>query len=200
MESTVHGVALVFEGGGMRNSYSAGALTVMLENGLYFDDVYGLSAGATNAIDYVSRDVRRAQSSFTATLDGLSFRGWVEPFVDADGFGDVYKRQVTNSLRARPSCVRLRSLRMRTSASPTVIAVPFVDGWFPPLNHVPAPAVKKQDVAWRRHAASVPRSRGPGGGDERGHADEQARAPESGARDGERCWKRGKVLGAKKRR
>ena len=89
MESTVHDVALVFEGGGMRNSYSAGALTVMLENGLYFDDVYGLSAGATNAIDYVSRDVRRAQASFTATLDGLSFRWWVEPFVDADGFGSI---------------------------------------------------------------------------------------------------------------
>ena len=31
--------------------------------------------------------MRRAQSSFTATLDGLSFRWWVEPFVDADGFG-----------------------------------------------------------------------------------------------------------------
>ena len=89
MESTVHDVALLFEGGGMRNSYSAGALTVMLENGLYFDDVYGLSAGATNAIDYVSRDVRRAQASFTATLDGLSFRWWVEPFVDADGFGSI---------------------------------------------------------------------------------------------------------------
>ncbi|MFR0708147.1 MAG: patatin-like phospholipase family protein, partial [Eggerthella lenta] len=53
MTSTVHDVALVFEGGGMRNSYSAGAIGVMLEQGLFFDDVYGLSAGATNAIDYV---------------------------------------------------------------------------------------------------------------------------------------------------
>ena len=45
MESTVRDVALIFEGGGMRNSYSAGAIGVMLEQGLFFDDVYGLSAG-----------------------------------------------------------------------------------------------------------------------------------------------------------
>ena len=87
MTSTVHDVALVFEGGGMRNSYSAGAIGVMLEQGLFFDDVYGLSAGATNAIDYVSRDARRNEASFTACLDDLSFRWWVMPFVDADGVG-----------------------------------------------------------------------------------------------------------------
>ena len=85
MESTVRDVALIFEGGGMRNSYSAGALTVMLENGLFFDDVYGLSAGATNAIDYLSRDVRRAEASFTASLDDLAFRWWIAPFAGADG-------------------------------------------------------------------------------------------------------------------
>ena len=85
MESTVRDVALIFEGGGMWNSYSAGALTVMLENGLFFDDVYGLSAGATNAIDYLSRDVRRAEASFTASLDDLAFRWWIAPFAGADG-------------------------------------------------------------------------------------------------------------------
>lgn len=87
MESTIHDVALIFEGGGMRNSYSAGALTVMLENGLFFDDVYGLSAGATNAIDYLSRDARRAEASFTACLDDLAFRWWIAPLAGADGFG-----------------------------------------------------------------------------------------------------------------
>ena len=84
MTSTVHDVALVFEGGGMRNSYSAGAISVMLEQGLFFDDVYGLSAGATIAIDYVSRDARRNKASFTVCLDDLSFRWWVTPFVDTD--------------------------------------------------------------------------------------------------------------------
>ena len=87
MAGMVHDVALVFEGGGMRNSYSAGAISVMLEQGLFFDDVYGLSAGATNAIDYVSRDARRNEASFTACLDDLLFRWWVMLFVDADGVG-----------------------------------------------------------------------------------------------------------------
>ena len=85
MESTVRDVALIFEGGGMRNSYSAGALTVMLENGLFFNDVYGLSAGATNVIDYLSRDAGRAEASFTTSLDDLSFRWWIAPFAGADG-------------------------------------------------------------------------------------------------------------------
>lgn len=87
LASTVHDVALVFEGGGMRNSYSAGAVAVMLEQRLFFDDVYGLSAGATNAIDYLSRDARRAKASFTRCLDNLSFRWWLEPLVHADGWG-----------------------------------------------------------------------------------------------------------------
>ena len=100
LESTVHDVALVFEGGGMRNSYSAGAVSVMLEQGLFFDDVYGLSAGATNAIDYVSRDARRNESSFTVCLDDLSFRWWVTPFVDTDGVSAA----LHGDARVRSSC------------------------------------------------------------------------------------------------
>ena len=91
LESTVHDVALVFEGGGMRNSYSAGAVSVMLKHGLFFDDVYGLSAGATNAIDYVSRDAKRAKESFTACLDGLDFRRRLLPIIGADSFGAVVR-------------------------------------------------------------------------------------------------------------
>lgn len=100
LESTVHDVALVFEGGGMRNSYSAGAVSVMLEYGLFFDDVYGLSAGATNAIDYLSRDARRNEASFTMCLDGLSFRWWTLPFVDSDGIGAALR----GDPRARSGC------------------------------------------------------------------------------------------------
>lgn len=100
LTSTVHDVALVFEGGGMRNSYSAGAISVMLEHGLFFDDVYGLSAGATNVIDYLSRDARRNEASFTTCLDGLSFRWWVMPFVDTDGVSAA----LHGDARARSGC------------------------------------------------------------------------------------------------
>lgn len=91
LESTVHDVALVFEGGGMRNSYSAGAVSVMLEQELFFNDVYGLSAGATNVIDYLSRDAKRAEASFTTCLDGLDFRRWLLPVIGADSFGAVVR-------------------------------------------------------------------------------------------------------------
>lgn len=40
MAGTVHDVALVFEGGGMRNSYSAGAISVMLEQGLFLSLIH----------------------------------------------------------------------------------------------------------------------------------------------------------------
>lgn len=99
-ESTVHGVALIFEGGGMRNSYSAGAASVLLEQGIFFDDVYGLSAGATNAIDYVSRDARRGRESFVTCLDDLAFRRWLLPFVGADGA----RAALRGDARARLGC------------------------------------------------------------------------------------------------
>lgn len=100
MPNNVQNVALIFEGGGMRNSYSAGAVSVLLEAGIFFGDVYGLSAGATNAIDYVSRDTQRAKNSFTVCLDDLAFRPWLLPVVDVDGFGAVLRGDTL----ARPGC------------------------------------------------------------------------------------------------
>jgi len=76
--------ALIFEGGGMRNSYSSGFVNVLLENGIYFNNVYGLSAGATNVVNYVSRDTRRSEVSFTEYVDDLSFRRVLEPLLHAD--------------------------------------------------------------------------------------------------------------------
>ena len=46
--------ALVLEGGAMRGIYTAGALDVFLEQGLQFPYVIGVSAGALNALSYIS--------------------------------------------------------------------------------------------------------------------------------------------------
>ncbi|WP_290995863.1 patatin-like phospholipase family protein [Gordonibacter sp.] len=100
MSGAAHHVALIFEGGGMRNSYSAGAVSVLLEAGLSFDAVYGLSAGATNAIDYLSHDAHRAEASFTTCLDNLAFRPWLLPAVGADGIGAT----LHGDTLARPGC------------------------------------------------------------------------------------------------
>lgn len=72
--SNVNDVALIFEGGGMRNSYSSAVVTTLLENEIYFDAVYGVSAGATNAITYLSHDTERSKLMFTAYTDGLPFK------------------------------------------------------------------------------------------------------------------------------
>ncbi|MFR1639048.1 MAG: DUF6363 domain-containing protein [Eggerthellaceae bacterium] len=78
----MHDVALVFEGGGMHATRIRRARSsVMLEQRLFFDDVYGLSAGATNAIDYVSRDapqrslVHRMSRRPLVSLVGDAVRG-----------------------------------------------------------------------------------------------------------------------------
>ena len=45
---------LVLEGGAMRGMYTAGVLDVFLENGVSFDDVIGVSAGAISGVSFVS--------------------------------------------------------------------------------------------------------------------------------------------------
>ena len=49
---------LLLEGGSLRGLYTAGVLDTFMENGLYFPAVAGVSAGALNALDYVSHDPR----------------------------------------------------------------------------------------------------------------------------------------------
>ena len=65
LESNVFKTALLFEGGSMRCAYTSAVATYMLEQGLYFDNVYGISAGSSNTVNYVSRDINRAAGSFT---------------------------------------------------------------------------------------------------------------------------------------
>lgn len=56
--------ALVFEGGGYRAGYTAGMSDVLLEQGIYFPFVCGVSAGASNTINYLSRDRHRVRWAF----------------------------------------------------------------------------------------------------------------------------------------
>ena len=74
LSSNVKDVALIFEGGGLRNSYSSAAVNVLLEHEIYFNSVYGVSAGASNAINYLSRDQERSRVTFTENADDMPFR------------------------------------------------------------------------------------------------------------------------------
>ena len=53
-------IGLVLEGGGMRGLFSAGVMDVMMENGIRFDGIIGVSAGAAFGVNYKSGQVGRA--------------------------------------------------------------------------------------------------------------------------------------------
>ena len=69
-------VALIFEGGGMRASYTAGVPVTMLEEGIEFSDVYGISAGSSHAANYISRDIWRTKASFVDFFANPGVAGW----------------------------------------------------------------------------------------------------------------------------
>lgn len=64
LKSNVTDTALIFEGGGMRASYSSGVLAALLEAEVYADWVGGISAGSSCLANYVIRDAARARRSF----------------------------------------------------------------------------------------------------------------------------------------
>ena len=84
---TVPDVALVFEGGGMRASVSAGVVQVLLREGIGFPLVCGISAGSSHTVNYLARQPGRAKASFVEfgadpRIGGLTTwlrgRGWFD--------------------------------------------------------------------------------------------------------------------------
>lgn len=58
-EMPMRRTGLVLEGGGMRGIYTAGVLDVFMENGVTFDGVIGVSAGAIHGCSYVAKQKGR---------------------------------------------------------------------------------------------------------------------------------------------
>lgn len=85
MNITAPGVALVFEGGGMRASYSSGVLTALLEGEVFTGWVGGISAGSSCTANYLVRDGERARKSFTDFAREDQFGG-VASWIRGKGF------------------------------------------------------------------------------------------------------------------
>lgn len=68
--------ALLFEGGGMRASYTSGMVVALLEAGIHAPFVAGISAGASNTANYLSKDGPRARQSFTDFAADPNFGDW----------------------------------------------------------------------------------------------------------------------------
>ncbi len=57
----IHGAGLVLEGGAVRGVFTSGVLDYLMEQDLYLPYVVGASAGACNAVDYVSQQIGRTR-------------------------------------------------------------------------------------------------------------------------------------------
>ena len=67
---------LVLEGGGMRGIYTAGVLDVFLENGIGFDGVIGVSAGAIHGSSFVSKQRGRSIRYYKKYCADKRFMSW----------------------------------------------------------------------------------------------------------------------------
>ena len=72
---------LVLEGGGVRGIYTAGVLDVFMEEGLTFDGVIGMSAGAIHACSYLSGQKGRSIRYYRKYVSDprfMSLRSWLK--------------------------------------------------------------------------------------------------------------------------
>ena len=67
---------LVLEGGGMRGIYTAGVLDGFGENGISFDGVIGVSAGAIHGCSYLSGQFGRSIRYYKKYCGDPRFMGW----------------------------------------------------------------------------------------------------------------------------
>lgn len=91
--------ALVLEGGGNRGVFTAGALDYLMEQGVRFSYVTGVSAGACNAIDYVSGQVGRTRDCMIVEdreYRSISLKNVVEnhSLFDMDMIFDRYPNEI----------------------------------------------------------------------------------------------------------
>ena len=82
----VNDIALVFEGGGYRVSYTAGMANLLLQRKVYFGFVCGISAGASHTVDYLSRDQWRVKAAFTRLPLNMPKAGGVRSMLSGHGY------------------------------------------------------------------------------------------------------------------
>ncbi|MDF9867727.1 putative patatin/cPLA2 family phospholipase [Bacilli bacterium PM5-3] len=78
---------LILEGGGMRGAYTAGVLDCLIDNKIYFKNVYGVSAGSCHACSYLSQQKERAIHTITDYLDDKNYASFYSLVKTGDFFG-----------------------------------------------------------------------------------------------------------------
>lgn len=78
---------IVFEGGGLRGIFAAGVIDYLLDNGIVFDHVMGVSAGACHACSYLSGQRGRSYAVSTDYLDDKRYMSMDSLAKTGDLFG-----------------------------------------------------------------------------------------------------------------
>lgn len=68
--------ALILEGGGMRNAYTAAAVSKLLVEDLNFGWVGGISAGSSHTVNFLSHDPYRTKEAFVGMSQDPRLGGW----------------------------------------------------------------------------------------------------------------------------
>lgn len=116
------GTALILEGGGLRSYYSSGVMEAFLEKDILFPYIIGVSAGAANALSYISGQPMRSRQIIehyvgspeyvskrnflkTGSMFGFDyiFRTVPEQHIQFDW--EAYKAQKTRFLTGAMNCV-----------------------------------------------------------------------------------------------
>ncbi len=143
-------IGLVLEGGAMRGMYTAGVLDTLMEQGIEFDGIVGVSAGALFGINYLSRQkgrVIRYNKRFNSDKNYMGLRPLLREgnivstkyaYEDVphiyDPFDDETYRQskvpfyavVTDIVTGKPKYVRIRSVFEQMDMLRASGSMPFV--------------------------------------------------------------------------
>ena len=90
---------LVLEGGATRGVFTSGALDFLMEQKLYMSHVIGVSAGACNGVDYVSKQIGRTKNCMIHTekeYDYINLRKFVRErsLIDMDMIFEKFPNEV----------------------------------------------------------------------------------------------------------
>lgn len=141
--------ALVLEGGGFRGIFTAGAIDVLMEHGIWgFDSVWGVSAGAINAANFKSRQWGRGMRIILAFRDEKRFMSLWSWATTGDMAGaEFLYDEVQNRLDPFDNeTFNANPLRMYTVATDAIFGTPA----YLPCVRFP------QDVAKVQASASLP--------------------------------------------
>ncbi|MFP4548946.1 MAG: patatin family protein [Fidelibacterota bacterium] len=90
---------LVLEGGGLRGVFTSGALRYLMENDIYFPYVIGVSMGACNAANYISRQLGRNRKVNINFVNDPRYLSYKRLFFNGELFGmDFIFNTIPNQL------------------------------------------------------------------------------------------------------